>query len=96
MGMGLVGAWRRRDWRKDAFVEFEEILIVFHRASGKTHFLNATSACILDLLSDGSTSLSAIVEGLSFQFNAEFNSTISEQVGHHLQRLEALGLVERC
>jgi PqqD family protein of HPr-rel-A system len=70
--------------------------VLFQYPSGKTHFLNAASAFILDLLVDTPLAFQDICEALSEEFGGELTASQLAQLTNHLQRLEALGLIASC
>jgi PqqD family protein of HPr-rel-A system len=87
--------WRlhgEESWRS---VECDDVRILFQHVAGKTHFLNASSAFILDLLADAPLSFRGISDALSEELGAELTLEQSAQLTNHLRRLEALGLIAR-
>jgi PqqD family protein of HPr-rel-A system len=79
-------------WRS---VEFDDVRILFQAQAGKCHFLNAISAFILDLLTEGPLCFQGMCAALSQELGAELTSEQITQLANHIQRLEALGLIAR-
>lgn len=93
--MSSRATWSLRSAVRDQAVTLDGILIIFHSPSGKTHFLNSTSADIVDLLDWKSASFSEICDALSEGLATKLSPAQIQQIEHHIARLEALGLVER-
>lgn len=76
-------------------MDWDDVLILYQASAGKTHFLNATSAFVLDLLGEAPSNLGAICEALSREVDDELTVDQVKQLRSHIQRLEELGLVAR-
>ena len=74
---------------------YDDIWIVFQRSAGKTHFLNETSASILETLGCGAADLSGICIALAGESADSVSGPEQEFVGMHLRHLDALGLICR-
>lgn len=77
-------------------MELDDVCVLFQYPAGKTHFLNVSSALILDLLADTSLAFQEISEALSEQLGGELTASQLAQLANHVRRLEALGLIARC
>jgi PqqD family protein of HPr-rel-A system len=73
----------------------DKVSVVFQRSSGKTHFLNETSAFILELLREAACDFSAICDRLMAEVGIPLSDNQLLQLRGHLERLDALGLIER-
>jgi PqqD family protein of HPr-rel-A system len=77
------------------WAEVDGQFVAYHRASGKTHFLNAPAAALLrSVLVAPKTAATATEELAAMQgahTDASFNAAVSQLLGH----LEHLGLVEQ-
>jgi len=96
MGMAASRKWRLHHKGPTPSIEFDEIVIIFHIESGKTHFLNETSARILKLVGETPFTLAGICRRLFEESSSQLGASQIRQVGHHMDRLEALGLIEPC
>ena len=70
--------------------------VVFHRPSGKTHFVNAVTATLLKVVLSSPTSASAAVQQLADAQGVAVEGEFAAAVNKSLHHLEYLGLVERC
>jgi PqqD family protein of HPr-rel-A system len=77
------------------WAEFGVDVVVYHRPSGKTHFLNAATALLLkDVLVQPKSSLEAAEELADLQASAA-DSNFLVAVRASLEHLEHLGLADR-
>jgi PqqD family protein of HPr-rel-A system len=87
--------WRAGPAQDLIWVDFGDDCIVYHRPSGKTHFLNGASALLLKtVLLEPKTARVAAEELAACEQavgDAEFFATVAES----LEQLAHLGLVER-
>ena len=83
---------RADSWR---VVEWDDVRILFQLPAGKTHFLNATSAFVLDLLAEAPTGFRAMCKTLSQESGVDLSPSQVEQLAGHVQRLDQLGLIAR-
>jgi PqqD family protein of HPr-rel-A system len=87
--------WRLIEPRTILWTQWGDDYIIYHRPSGKTHFINAATAQLLkNILLEPKTALSAALE-LAVAQQASCNEEFLVAVGRSLQRLEDVGLVER-
>ena len=68
--------------------------VLFHKPSGKTHFVNDATAHLLRTVLQVPRDLDGIVAQLAPDCPAEEYETISASIQEQLSRLEELGLVE--
>ena len=80
---------RGAGWRSTTF------LFLIQHSARKTHFLNPSSAFILDLLAEAPRTFRDISAALSHELGVELTAGEAAQLASHVQRLEALGLIER-
>jgi len=83
-----AGSWR--------ILDLDDVRVLFQYPAGKTHFLNASSAFILDLLAEAPVSFRGILDALSEELGVQPTTSQITQLGNHLERLEALGLIAQC
>lgn len=69
-------------------------LVIFHRPSGKTHFLNASSAFLLDEVLRNPVTFDEIVD--AFTIDPGDGGEKTAVIGDMLLHLERLGLVRHC
>ena len=79
-------------WR---ILDLDDVRILFQYPAGKTHFLNQSSAFILDLLADAPLAFPGISDALSEELGAELTTSQITQLANHVERLKALGLIAR-
>ena len=86
-----------RSCRQDEFVwaQFGEDFVVYHRPSGKTHFLNAASHLLLTSLLSNPRSFESILDNFGAEVASEDEAPYSAEMNSMLHRLEHLGLIER-
>jgi PqqD family protein of HPr-rel-A system len=87
--------WCARRAEDLVWAEFGEDYVVYHRPSGKTHFLNSASVALLREVLASPRNASSAAEELaareSAPVDAEFVAAVLESLAH----LEHLGLVDR-
>jgi len=87
------------EWRSNAadcvWVGYGDNYVVFHRPSGKTHFLNAAGYRLLTEILDRPYRTSAIAARLASAGSGEPEALDREEVYAMLARFEYLGLVDR-
>ncbi len=87
--------WRARQAQDLVWAEFGSDFVVYHRPSGKTHFLNAATAALLrEVLIDPKPARAAAA-ALAAAENAAEDGDFFAAVAGSLAQLEYLGLVER-
>ncbi|HEX8239664.1 MAG TPA: HPr-rel-A system PqqD family peptide chaperone [Allosphingosinicella sp.] len=75
-------------------VEMEGLTLLYHRASGLTHFLAPPAPQILAVLAEGPASAAAIAASMSESFEVESDDPAAA-IAARLAELEAAGLVWR-
>ncbi len=89
-------AWRAGSPQDLVWTEFGDDCVVYHRPSGKTHFLNAATAVLLEEILTVPRDAHAAAEALAAREEAEGDAAFFAAVADSLLHLEYLGLVERC
>jgi len=87
--------WRSVSLDDLLWVEADGVDIVYHRPSGKTHFLNAATAFLLLEALREPASLPSVIHDLSTAQGVDSQALPAEYVSGMLLRLEELGLVRR-
>jgi len=88
-------SWRSLPSEDRYWAEFDSEYVLFHRPSGRTHFLNHSAFLLLEEVLSEPLHAPTVAERLA-QAHGEPNSEgFSGQVEALLVRLEELGLVER-
>jgi PqqD family protein of HPr-rel-A system len=88
-------SWRAGRADELVWAQFGTDFVLYHRRSGKTHFLNAATAVLLkEVLIQPKSSLEAAQE-LADRQTAVASQDFLAAVQHSLEHLEYLGLVER-
>ncbi len=87
--------WRAVDPASMVWASWDADHAVYHRPSGRTHFVNETSRrLIAEILPDiGSAGADTITAALDLPPEA---GDVSDEIGDLLRYLEALGLIERA
>ena len=73
----------------------EDAVVLYHRPSGRTHFLNASSKTLLTEILASPRDLASIVAELGLHETTVSDDSAHEEVAGLLIRFEHLGLVER-
>jgi PqqD family protein of HPr-rel-A system len=73
----------------------DDTYIVYHRPSGKTHFLNGATADLLEHVLLAARTTRAAAEELAAREGAVADAAFSSAVEESLRQLEHLGLIER-
>lgn len=68
--------------------------MIYHRPSGKTHFVNAAAAFLLDHLLEGPATVEAAAQALAAAQARTADDPLRADVAGTLLRLEELGLIE--
>lgn len=86
--------WRatRSDY---ALAQWDEQVVVFHRPSGLTHFINASTSQLLADLSASPCDTDSLVDRFVADPNTQASPDVRDQILTLLFRLEELGLIER-
>jgi PqqD family protein of HPr-rel-A system len=91
----LPARWRAGPSGDLAWAELDGDFVVYHRPSGKTHFLNpATASLLQDVLTQWCSAPEAAA-ALADRQGAAVDDVFSKGVAEALLRLEYAGLVER-
>jgi PqqD family protein of HPr-rel-A system len=70
--------------------------IVFHPASGETHYLNDLSALTLRFLEDGPSTAAGLHQRISDFLDIDAEMALKQQIDALLVRFDQLGIVEQC
>lgn len=73
-----------------------DVMAVFHRGSGKTHFLNHPSHALLTKVLAAPTDLAGAARNLARLQSVDCDRNFEEHVFRLVARLEELGLVRRA
>ena len=74
----------------------DEPSVIYHRPSGKTHFVNASTAFLLEQFFEGSATLGSATRALAEALGRAADDDLRLAVAGTLFRLEELGLIERA
>ncbi len=88
--------WRSISADDILWAEWDDDYVAYHRPSGKTHFLNASSALLLTEILVEAKDAASVTKLLSPSGDLDISRERVEQVMSMLARLEHLGLVERA
>ena len=86
--------WRSCPADECIWVPLDGEFVVFHRPSGKTHFLNAASELLLNDILAEPQDIDSILETFGATVAEQDASAYSERMTDMLRRLEDLGLVQ--
>ena len=76
------------------WVSFDDDFVVYHRPSGKTHFLNEASKILLTELLADAKDLPSILDAFAVEDSEEHSEEYAHQMKGMLARLEDLGLIQ--
>jgi PqqD family protein of HPr-rel-A system len=99
MGNTTAGAearWRAGPAEGLVWADLGSAYVVYHRPSGRTHFLNSATADLLQHVLVEPRSARAAAEELAAREGADGDAAFFAAVADSLLHLEHLGLVERC
>ncbi|MEZ5532039.1 MAG: HPr-rel-A system PqqD family peptide chaperone [Steroidobacteraceae bacterium] len=86
-------------WRAESaqclWTDWDDLAVLYHRPSGKTHFINAPTAFLLEQFSAAPSTLDAVARALAEAQGRAIDDELREGVAGMAQRLEELGLIER-
>lgn len=88
--------WRAGPAEELAWADLGDAYAVYHRPSGRTHFLNAATADLLANVLAEPRSAEAAAHELAAREGAPADEAFRAAVAESLLFLEHLGLVERC
>lgn len=87
--------WRRADAAACAWTDWgTEPGVIYHRPSGKTHFVNASTVFLLEQLLAGPATHEAATQALAEALGRAADDALRDDVAGTLFRLEELGLIE--
>jgi PqqD family protein of HPr-rel-A system len=92
----LTCLWRAVPPDQTLWVGWDDGFVLFHRLSGKTHFLNAAGALLLTRVLQVAKDTPTAARALAQAQHAESDESFVGHVEDLLRRLEELGLVERA
>jgi PqqD family protein of HPr-rel-A system len=70
--------------------------VIYHRPSGKTHFINAATAFLLEQGLEQPATVEAAARAVAEARGVVVDDELRADVGDTLLRLEELGLIERA
>lgn len=88
--------WRSCPQDECIWVPFDDEFVVFHKPSGKTHFLNAASEVLIREVLDEPRDFSDVLEFFGSEVAGEDASAYRKQMKEMLSRLEHLGLIKNA
>lgn len=88
--------WRARSASELVWSQFGEVYVVYHRPSGRTHFLNFATADLLAHVLAKPRSAQHAADELAARQGATGGPDFCAAVAASLRHLEHLGLIERC
>jgi PqqD family protein of HPr-rel-A system len=94
--MSDATVWQSRDPENVLWAHWDDDYVLYHRPSGKTHFVNAATAQLLTSVLREPKSASAAADELAAAQEAAGDAEFFSEVARLLERLEHVGLVERC
>lgn len=87
--------WRRADAAQCAWAGWDDELgVIYHRPSGKTHFVNAATVFLLEQLLDAPQSAESATKALAAASGRAADAALLDEVEGTLLRLEELGLID--
>lgn len=87
--------WRAAGRESLLWARYDDEYVVYHRPSGKTHYVNMASALLLQSVLVEPKTAAVAAEQLGVEQSAAVDSEFVERVGQLLVRFEELGLVVR-
>ena len=75
--------------------EWDDRYVLFHRASQKTHYLNQTSAIVLQCLAESPYTPDTLADTLSAESGEPLSNEFRKSIAKLLQHLETQGLAVR-
>jgi PqqD family protein of HPr-rel-A system len=88
-------AWCSIEPHDNLWAHWDDDYVIYHRASGKTHFVNAATAELLNNILLVPKTAVAAAEELAASQEASGDAAFFAEVARLLERLEYAGLVER-
>lgn len=87
--------WKVTDVDSLLWERWGDEYVVFHAPSGKTHFLNASGALILQLLSHDESDVGRVAAEIGRRTATTVDDALIKQVQQAMLRFEHLGLLSR-
>lgn len=88
--------WKAADASLMVWAEFGDDCVLFHRPSGKTHFVNQTTRELLSAMQHRSMTTAQIALAYGAEGGSVADAAADEQITATLLRFEALGLLRRA
>lgn len=86
--------WRCADPAHCIWADWDDLGVIYHRASGKTHFINAATAFLLEELAARPLTVDAAAQALAAAQESALSDEFRAEVEGTLLRLEELGLID--
>lgn len=86
--------WQCADRAHCIWADWDDLSVLYHRPSGKTHFLNASAAYLLEQLMDGPVTAESAALMLAAAQERAASDELRADVASTLLRLAELGLIE--
>jgi PqqD family protein of HPr-rel-A system len=93
--MSVATVWQSLESGNVLWAQWDDDYVLYHRPSGKTHFVNAATAELLTSILLEPKSAHAAAEELAAAEQASGDEAFFAEVASLLERLEHVGLVER-
>ena len=87
--------WKVTDARSLLWERWDNEYAVFHAPSGKTHFLNLSSALILQFLARAESDVRRVADEIGRHSGTPVDDALIQEVRQALLHFERLGLVTR-
>ncbi len=87
--------WLRAEGAQCLWADWDDLAVLYHRPSGKTHFINAATAFLLEQFNAAPAPLDAASRALAEAQGLAVDDGLREGVAGMAQRLGALGLIAR-
>ncbi|MGD9597468.1 MAG: HPr-rel-A system PqqD family peptide chaperone [Steroidobacteraceae bacterium] len=87
--------WLRADGAQCLWADWDDLAVLYHRPSGKTHFINAATAFLLEQFIAAPATLDAAGRALAEAQGRAVDDELRQGVAGMAQRLEELGLIAR-
>jgi len=78
------------------WADWDELSVIYHRPSGKTHFINATTAFLLEQGLDQPATVESAARAVAQARDVPVDDELLADIDDTLLRLEELGLIERA
>jgi PqqD family protein of HPr-rel-A system len=94
-GFSISPKWRNQSPGDVVWAVFGDEFVAYHRPSGKTHFLNAASHLLICDILHEPRNFADIADAFALSETVKHPEGYFEEMKSLLNRLEALGLIER-